>query len=155
MEYRATRSHLAQEWSRGRSKRRRTARYGGRSRRCSEQCRLGMVPMLRVEMRWSGEIMDSVFIARRRLQGRKGEIEGRIRRRRFWKERFDCGLGRKTISPDARGPPVSETRRRKGAATCKLGRRHLLGSAQGGMRRARSETAHADADRAESWSRPR
>jgi hypothetical protein len=67
-----------------------------------------MVPMLRVEIGWSGKITGSVFIARRRFQGRKGEIEGRIQLRQFWKGESVAGLGRKKMSPDARGPTVSD-----------------------------------------------
>jgi hypothetical protein len=37
-----------------------------------------MVPELRVKIGWGGRITGSIFIARRRLHGRKGEIEGRI-----------------------------------------------------------------------------
>jgi hypothetical protein len=44
-----------------------------------------MVPMLRVEIGWSGKTCELGFIARRRFQGRKGEIERKIWLWHFWK----------------------------------------------------------------------
>jgi hypothetical protein len=52
-----------------------------------------MISMLRVEIGWSGKITGSVFIARRQFQERKGEIEGRIRLRQFWKGEIRRRLG--------------------------------------------------------------
>jgi hypothetical protein len=57
-----------------------------------------MVSMLRVEGRWSGKTCELDFVARRRFQGRKGEIGRKDSASVFLERESVTGLRRKKMA---------------------------------------------------------